>query len=213
MYQTKHSDQEGRTIIETLAYIMIMITLIASIATIVSRGYYRYECSSIQQDLVDLHKTITKHYAVDGQYSKVDWDDLCEDDIGPRAMMPTRVCTGSGDDKKCVCKIKKGRHIFEGTVDIGPSDCDADGSYCATFFIEFHNLPKDICAQLGIKSWTTVAGSDVERMEINTTLWHWEYSPIEGDASLRERLFPANVAEVTEACREGYDNRIKWYFN
>lgn len=213
MYQAKHSDQNGRTIVETLAYIMIMITLIASIATIVSRGYYRYECSAIQQDLVDLHKTITKHYAIDGQYSKVDWDDLCEDDIGPHSMMPTRVCTGTGDDIKCRCKTKKGRHIFEGTVDIGPSDCDADGSYCATFFIEFRDLPRDICTQLGIKAWTTVAGSDVERMEINTTLWHWEYSPIDGDASLRERLFPANVAEVTEACREGYDNRIKWYFN
>ena len=213
MINTKHSAQEGRTIIETLAYIMIMITVTAGIASVVSRSYYRYECSAVQQDLVDLHKAITKHYAVDGQYANVKWNDLCEDNLGPRSMMPTRVCTGEGNNMKCSCKKARGRHIFEGPVDIGPDDCDNGGTYCTTFYIEFHDLPKDICAQLGLKVWTTMSGSDLERIEINDTLWYWEYSPIDGNASLREKKLPAKVEDVLEACHEGYDNRIKWYFN
>lgn len=213
MLKVKHSAQEGRTFIETLAYIMIMITITAGVASIVSRSYYRYECSAIQQDLVDLHKAITKHYAADGQYANVKWNDLCEDNLGPKSIMPTRVCTGTGEDMKCLCKIEKGQHIFDGDVDIGKSDCDEAGTYCMTFYIEFHDLPRDICAQLGIKSWTTISGSDLERMEINNTLWYWEYSPIESDASLRTKKLPAMVADVSEACHEGYDNRIKWYFN
>jgi len=105
MLKVKHSAQEGRTFIETLAYIMIMITITAGVASIVSRSYYRYECSAIQQDLVDLHKAITKHYAADGQYANVKWNDLCEDNLGPKSIMPTRVCTGTGEDMKCLCNI------------------------------------------------------------------------------------------------------------
>lgn len=211
MIKFKHSAQEGRTFIETLAYIMIMITITAGIASVVSRSYYRYECSAVQQDLIDLHKAIVKHYAVDGQYYNVKWDDLCEDNLGPKSMMPERVCTGEGDNIKCYCKRKKGRHIFEGMVDIGPSDCEDE--YCSTFYIEFHDLPKDICSQLGVKSWTTISGSDLERMEINRTVWSWEYSPIQGESSLIEKELPATVEDVSNACHEGYDNRIKWYFN
>jgi len=211
MLKLKHSAQEGRTFIETLAYIMIMITVTASIASVVSRSYYRYECSAVQQDLTDLHKAIVKHYAVDGHYSKVSWDDLCEDNLGPKSMMPERVCTGEGNNMKCKCKRQKGRHIFEGPVDIGPSDC-RDGS-CSTFYIVFDDLPQDVCAQLGTKSWTTIAGSDLERMEINKTLWYWKYSPILGDAALIKKELPAQVEDIAEACHEGYDNKITWYFN
>jgi len=218
---TVHSAQEGRTIIETLAYIMVMISVTAGIATVVSRGYYRYECSAIQQDLVDLHKAITKHYAIDGQYSRVHWDDLCEDKLGPKSIMPERVCSGEGENMRCWCKHSKGQHIFEGEVDIGKGDCseeDVNGdsdenNYCATFYIEFKNLPRDVCAQLGTKSWTTTSGSDLERMIINNTLWYWEYSPLGAYGGYKKHYLPASVEEVAVACHDGYNNTIRWYFN
>ena len=216
MLKTKHTSQEGRTIIETLAYIMIMITITAGIAAIVSRGYYKYESSAIQQDLVDLHKAITKHYAIDGQYSRVNWNDLCEDNLGPKSMMPTRICQGTGDDEKCFCKNKnnpRGRHIFDGDVLIGKGDCE--DNYCATFYIEFRNLPRDICAQLAAKSWTTTAGSDLERLIVNQTLWYWEYAPppVESFGGHRKLLLPVELKDVASACKDGYYNTIRWYFN
>ena len=213
MLKIKHSSQEGRTIIETLAYIMLMITITASIAAAVSKSYYRYECSAIQQDLVDLHKVITKHYAIDGQYSKVRWNDLCEDSLGPKSMMPERICEGEGEEERCRCKHEKGRHIFDGDVNIGPSDCDTAGHYCSTFYIEFKNLTRDICAQLGTKSWATVSGSDLERLVINQTVWHWEYSPLKDSSYVNEKNLPATINSVSEACRDGYSNTIRWYFN
>ena len=212
MQTKRHSAEQGRTIIETLAYIMIMITITASIATVVSRGYYRYECSAIQEDLADLHKAIAKHYAIDGQYAAVKWDDLCEDYLGPKNMMPTRVCQTDADGKeKCKCKNQKGRHIFDGSVFIGPDNCE-DG-YCSTFFIQFTDLPHDICAQLGTKNWTTLAGSDLERLKINSTTWRWKYSPIQTEAGAHVYDLPVTVDSVSKACHEGYDNKITWTFN
>lgn len=212
--QNRHSAQEGRTFIETLAYIMIMITITAGIATMVGRGYYRYECSAIQQDLVDLHKAISKHYAADGHYTNIKWDDLCEDRLGPRSIMPERVCnTDESGQETCKCKVQKGRHIFDGTVDIGSGDCLADGTYCVTFFIQFNNLPQDICAQLGARAWSTTSGSDVERIEINNDLWYWQYSPIKPTGSYKKHYLPALVDDVANACHSGYDNTIRWYFN
>lgn len=214
MMTHKHSAQEGRTIIETLAYIMVMITITAGIATMIGRGYYRYECSAIQQDLVDLHKAIAKHYAAEGHYTNISWDDLCEDRLGPRSIVPERVCT-TGDDGQqvCKCKVQKGRHIFDGTVDIGSDDCISGGYYCATFYIQFNNLPQDICAQLGSKAWSTISGSDLERMIINTTLWYWQYSPFKPTGSYKKHYLPATVDSVSQACHPGYDNTIKWFFN
>ena len=213
MITAQHSSQEGRTIVEMLAYIMVMITITAGIAMLISKGYYRYECSSIQQDLVDFQKAIAKRYAADGHYTNVKWDDLCEYDLGPRDIMPEKICVEEGGKQKCKCKVQRGRHIFDGTVDIGKDDCDISHSYCVTFYIQFNDLPQDICAQLGTKSWSNISGSDLERMEINDTLWYWESSPIQHSGMSKKALLPASAESVSKACHEGYDNRVRWYFN
>ena len=211
MQNTKHTCQEGRTIVETLAYIMVMITVTVSFASLVARGYYKYECSAVQQQLTDLKKTIAMRYAIDGHYANVKWNDLCEDAIGPRSLMPIRECTEVDGKEKCVCASQRGQHTFDGPVNIGPSDCNGSKTFCETYFIEFDELPQDICAQLGAKSWDTMEGSDLDHMVINDTEWGWPSSPIskiEGAKTL-----PVYVDDAVNACHEGYDNKIVWYFN
>jgi len=207
MVKIKKSHEQGRTIVETLAYIMVMIAVTVGVAALVSQGYYKYESSSIQQELNDLKKTIATRYAVDGQYANVKWDDLCEDQIGPRSLMPNRDC----ESEKCKCEVQRGRHSFDGPVNIGPADCNASNTFCETFFIEFDELPQDICNQLGAKAWDTVSGSDIERMSINDTVWGWPHSPISELGNAKE--FPALIQEVSKACKEGDENTIIWYFN
>ena len=194
--------------IESIAYIMVMITLTVTVAMVVNSGYHKYECSAIQQQLTDLKKVIMQRYAADGQYANVKWDDLCADNVGPRSLMPTRVCN---DDNECVCAFQRGKHAFDGPVSIGSANCDGSGDYCQTYWIKFEELPTDVCVQLALKAWDTNEGSDLERMVVNTKTWAWSYSPIamEGGA----KPLPATIQDVSDECQEGYVNTITWYYN
>ena len=216
MIKNKNNEQ-GRTIVETLAYIMVMITITVGFAALVNRGYYKYESSAIQQQLTDLKKTISTRYAVDGQYANVKWDDLCEDRLGPSSLMPTRVCNELENNMvKCKCASQRGVHTFDGPVNIGRSECNKTNTFCDTFFIEFDELPQDICAQLALKAWDTIDGSDIDRMVINNITWGWNDSPIvdeDGNRISIDKELPALVTDVTQACKEGYENKIRWYFN
>ncbi|HCU58744.1 MAG TPA: hypothetical protein DIC64_02050 [Alphaproteobacteria bacterium] len=212
----ENSHQQGRTFIETIAYIMVMITVTVSFASLVSRGYYKYECSAIQQELTDLKKTISMRYSIDGQYANVKWDDLCEDGIGPRSLMPERICSEDDEKVQCRCSSQRGLHTFDGPVNIGPSDCNSSNTHCNTFFIEFKELPQDICAQLASKAWDTMDGSDLDRLKVNNTTWGWPNSPItdeNGNRNQADKEFPVLVDDAIGACIEGYENKITWYFN
>ncbi len=214
MRKIKTDKQDGRTMIESIAYIMVMITLTVTVAMVVNSGYHKYECSVIQQQLTDLKKVIMQRYAADGQYANVKWDDLCADGVGPRSLMPTRVCEKDSEgNQSCHCAFQKGKHAFDGPVSIGKGDCASEGEqeYCQTYWIEFDELPADVCAQLALKAWDVTEGSDLERMVVNTKIWGWGYSPIvtEGGA----KPLPAVVQDVSEQCQDGYVNKIRWYYN
>lgn len=202
MFLDQKSEQSGRTFVETIAYIMVMITITVTFAAAVSRGYYKYESSLVQQQLMELKKVIADRYAADGTYEHVKWDDLCAESVGPKSLMPKRKCTSDG----CGCAKQMGHHVFDGPVNIGPSDGGL------TYFIEFKDLPEDICSQLGIISWNLTEGSDLDHMEINNSTWRWQISPLTGVVGSDKEL-PVQVQDVANACKEGYINRIKWYFN
>ncbi len=194
MKQKLKNNQSGRTIMEMIAYIMIMVTLTAAIASMVHTGIHRYECSQIQQELADLKKIIVMRYAAAGNYKQISWNDLRESHMGPKSIMPTRDCS----TRKCY-----GQHTFEGKIDIGTND-----EYGETFYIEFQELPTDVCAQMGSKQWPATDGSDMERLQINNTVW--TFASLKNDG---EKVLPAQTKDVVEACKKGYDNKIRWTFN
>ena len=112
-------NEAGRTMIETIGYIMVMITLTVTVAMVVNSGYHKYECSVIQQQLVDLKKVIMQRYAADGQYFNVKWDDLCAAKAGPRSLMPSRICEENDEgEEECRCAFQKGIHQFDGRSDL-----------------------------------------------------------------------------------------------
>ena len=200
MKQKKYSHQSGRTFVETLGYIAIMIALTVGFAAIANRTYYKYESSKVQQELVDLKKVISARYAADGNYANVKWNDLCADGLGPKSLMPKQKCTTQGGKRVCSCAVQKGHHAFDGPVNIAPT------SDFLLFTITFSKLPKDICSQLGIISWHNGEGSDLEHLKINNKIFRWQ-------PSSSEKKLPAQVSDAVSACNKEYDNTITWYFN
>ncbi|MBO4285543.1 MAG: hypothetical protein J5895_04890 [Alphaproteobacteria bacterium] len=202
----KKSNQNGRTIVELIAYIVVMVAITASVAQIVAQGLHKYESSAVLQQLLDLKKVIAARYAADGNYQNLSWNDLCADRIGPKSLMPeTDASTGR-------CVSQHGRHIFDGIVRIGSADVGK------TYYIEFQELPQDVCVQLGTIVWSNMDGSDLDRMVIgqgaglqHSKTWVWQYSPVseaDGDKEL-----PANIRDVADSCTSEDDNTIRWYFN
>jgi len=207
MKTDKYSDQSGRTFVEVLSYIMVMISITVGFAAAVSRGFYKYESSQIQQQLVDLKKAINMRYAADGDYNALSLDDLCADRAGPHSMMPKTKCEEKDGKQVCKCASQKMHHIFDGAAEISKEE---DG---LLFSITFKELPTDICVQLALKDWNFLEGSDLDHMVVNNKTFMWAYSPITRQESDEYEL-PATVEQALEACsRNGYTNTIKWYFN
>ena len=54
MIKLSKSSQTGRSMIEAIGYISVMIMISVSVAAAVNRGYYKYRVSRINQELSDL---------------------------------------------------------------------------------------------------------------------------------------------------------------
>lgn len=198
--------QAGRTMVEALAYISLMCILTASFAALVTSGYNKYRESRMSVELTDLKKVITQRYVAAQDYSGVSWHDLCAEKIGPSSMLPKTKCEGTGENKKCKCADSDpvGKHAFSAPVYISP---EYEG---ALYSIYYEGVPQNMCVQLGSMPWGTLEGSDLERLEINGKSWSWENSIY---AKSGDKNMPADLDDIAKACKEGFENKIKWYFS
>ncbi len=199
MKKTSLQSQSGRSMIETIGYISVMITVTISIAAAVNSGYFRFRLGRINQELTDLKKVISQRYVAAENYKDVNFDTLIEEKIVP-------------------LEIKHKKHSFGGEINIGKGDDNGN-----TYYIEFKDIPTQSCIELGSRIWVVNDGSDLDAMDINKTTWAWKYSNSINNA---KHELPAKISDVTEACnptcKDEDDNiipcpkdknYIKWYFN
>ena len=192
-------EQSGRSMIEAIGYISIMIMLTVSITAAVNTGYFRFRLGRIHQELMDLKKVVSQRYVAAENYKTVSLQTLIDEKIVP-------------------IELKNGTHSFGGTVEIGKGD--ENGS---TFFIRFNDLPTQSCLELGSRLWVVNDGSDLDAMNINGKVWAWKYS---NSVENHDYELPASIQDVVEACNPkctDADNNlipcprnknfIKWFFN
>ena len=192
-------EQSGRSMIEAIGYISIMIMLTVSITAAVNSGYFKFRLGRIHQELMDLIKVISQRYVAAENYKDVKFNTLVEEKIVP-------------------IEIKKGTHSFGGTIEIGKGDENGN-----TYFIRFNHLPTQSCMELGSRLWIVNDGSDLDAMDINGKIWAWKYS---NSVAHHDYELPALVSDVSVACnptcKDEDDNiipcpknnhYIKWYFN
>lgn len=92
---------------------------------------------------------------------------------------------------------KKLSHAYKGEVTLKGS---AD-----SYEITFSDLPQRICVELGIMNWTVDNTSDLVSLDINGKDFEWPW--VTGNYKL-----PAQMADVSVACKSGSANIIKWTF-
>ena len=180
------SNQIGRSMIEAIGYISVMIMITVSIAAAVNSGYYKYRMSRINQELTDLKKVISQRYVAADNYKDVSMDTLIDEKIAPY-------------------DTADGAHAFGGDVKIGSGD--SEGS---TFYIEFDDVPREVCMELGLRVWLVNDGSDLDAMKINNKTWGWKFSNSIDNPNYE---LPAITSDVADGCSKEYDNKMIWYFN
>ena len=74
-------NEAGRSMIEAIGYISVMITIGVAMAAAVNSGYYKFRLSRINQELTDLKKVISQRYVAAENYKEVDMETLIEEKI------------------------------------------------------------------------------------------------------------------------------------
>ena len=187
-------EQSGRTMLEAIGYISVMIAVTIALTAAVNSGYDRFRTGRINQQLVDLKKVVSQRYVAAENYHGISASTLIEEKIAPHDMINGSLL----------------KHAFGGSVQIGSAD---ENGY--TYFFLFTNLPQKACIELGSKLWVVNDGSDLCAMVINSNVsWTWkDYPPglISGIPHSNNHFLPANVTDVSKACNQK-SNNIQWFF-
>ncbi len=213
MINTNKNIQTGRSMIETMGYMVVSMFLIAGISKIVAGAYAEYKISQGSLQIADLAGTITKASA-DANYSDI-----------------IKIINGEGttelEKKERLRLIPRSFRVvdnliyntFGGKVEIAIPPDDISEHKSDQFAIRFYGLDHDQCVALMTKEWTNNRVVDLYAIVLNTVnYWYWPiYKP---NSASGERALPVKVVDVAGSgsgananglC--GDDNNIMWVFN
>ncbi|MBR3662563.1 MAG: hypothetical protein IKN67_04715 [Alphaproteobacteria bacterium] len=187
--------QSGRSMVEVMGYMVVVMLLAAGLGKIVAGAYGEYKFSKASLQLSDYAVAITKAAAIDATYEDV-IQKINSGDSEAKKLLPSSYRVNSN----------KVRHAFGGEVTVGTYDADK-------FYITFSGLEKDQCIELAMKDWINNRIVDLYTIKVNDDIWYW---PIyhAGDNALP--ITYAKVAGTTDdngQCTDGDENSIMWVFN
>ena len=172
----------GATMVEMIMVLGIIGALGISIATLVNSMYDRYRVSRVGGQIEELKKLINNRYIADGRYTNVSVETVIDEEIAPKDMV-------NGN---------RLFHSYNGEVTVkGSND---------SYEITFSDLPQKVCVELGILDWTVDNSSDLVSLDINGKIFKWPWVAGAGNK------LPAQMGDVSAACKSGDENIIKWNF-
>ena len=215
MKNTNKNIQTGRSMIETMGYMVVSMFLIAGISKIVAGAYAEYKISQGSLQIADLAGTITKASAADANYGDI-----------------VKIINGEGttelEKKERLRLIPRSFRVvdnliyntFGGRVEVAiPHDEIKTEHKSDQFAIRFYGLDHEQCVALMTKEWTSNRVVDLYAIVLNgENYWYWPiYKP---NSASGEKPLPVKVIDVAGSgsgtsanglCLD--DNNIMWVFN
>lgn len=193
--------QSGRSMVEMMGYMAVVLSITAGIGTLISNAYDNYKYSKASLQISELASAIVRASAVDADYyeitSKLNGMVLSDD---AKVLIP----------KSFRVAGSKIFHAFGGQVVIGtPEDR-------TRFSIQFQRLSRKQCIELAMKEWQNNKSVDLYEIIINNnTPWHWA-SYEEGSTNVlpvkRSAVAGRHSGDNEAQCNER-NNNITWIFN
>lgn len=197
MFMRKSSDQNGATMMETLAVLSVITILGIGILGIISNVMSKFKQSMTVGQIQELQKNITERYAVEGKYDQLGTNaTLIAEKVIPASMI-------SGDQLY---------HRLGGKVIISKDDVfNSDDYYNVTFF----GLNKMACIDILQVNWVKRQNSDMVAISVNAeTLFLLPYGNYEAMTSAEGTVvkLPVTFDKASAACTSDTANDITWVF-
>lgn len=204
------SDESGRTMLETIMYISLLIVLGASIAQYISGAFRRYKIGRTAQQVLDFKKAIVQFTAADEDYTQLSIEHMDAQHAIPLDM---RAAPGTA------------RHALGGSVTAGPdTDTEVVGKYM--FFITFDHIFQGGCVEILTQGQFYGDGSEMDTLIVNNKFaWRYKHSfhkttgiPTVHTVMPNSTNMPAanirlTITDALSACNQREDNTITWIFS
>jgi hypothetical protein len=231
----KSSNEKGYTMLEVVMYTGLIIIITGMIANMVSSVFYRYKIGRINQQVLDLKKSIVYYTATWENYGDLDIGDGSMDD-NPHFLSFNRMV----QDNVISMDLKNGIHALGGGIDLGSSINYDKASPNKTsnkymFYITFEGLTQSACTEVVTQGPFYSDSSDLDTLIINDeSRWRYKYSHFESDYNFakidevleyttssdpdtpNKKKIPSislSISDALNACHREKDNYITWIFS
>nr|QIM10303.1 hypothetical protein PlAlph_0570 [uncultured Alphaproteobacteria bacterium] len=191
------SEQSGYTLLESIAFICIIIMVAISIISVVSHMLDRYRISRLTSQVTELQKSINNRFAAAENYNKLTSKLLKNENLAPGDMN---------------WKGTSMYHKFNGQVTVGfnyTSNITGPSKSGESYFIQFAKLPRKACVELATQNWAHDQYSSLITMIVNSKWCYWR---VYSNAGYKKYIMPLSNALATELCNQKDNNTIKWVF-
>lgn len=200
--------QSGRSMIEVMGYMAVVMAVIAGVSKIITGSYNQYKLSKASIQVSDLASVIVKASTVDPNYD----DTVDAIKQGTNKLLPSSFKMDSN---------KKIYHAFGGEVTLGHPPYENEHHTCCDlnkFYIKFENLTREQCIELGMKEWINNKIVDLYGIDINGNKWAWPIyadttSGISALPTKRSALAGKDLNDDGQCNKPGKSNSIMWIFN
>ncbi|MBQ9034707.1 MAG: hypothetical protein IJ099_01940 [Alphaproteobacteria bacterium] len=199
------NEQSGRSMIEMMGYIAVVMSITVSVGYLVSKAYGDYKFSKASLQLSDLANSITKAGAIEPNYAEIVSMVNDKDNAEGKKIIPETFRVNENGQSRQIY------HAFGGSVTIGHPDGDT-----TKFSIKFDNLNRNQCIEMAMKDWLQNKYADLYSITVNTAQqWNWPvYSGSSGNTlPIKRSAVAGKTADDTGACSEATGNNIMWVFN
>ena len=205
------SNESGRTMLETIMYLGLLIVIGASAAQHMHQAFRRYKIGRTAQQVIDFKKAVIQFTAADEDYTNLSVINMDAEHSVPLDMRATK-------------NTNMARHALGGSVTTGPVGTEGNDRYL--FYITFNNLFQGGCVEILTQGQFYGNGSELDTLIINNKhAWRYPYSfynttsidnvhilaPASANAPVAS--IHLNITEALEACSQKKDNTITWIFS
>ena len=182
----KSSNEKGYTMLEVVMYTGLIIILTGTIASMVSNVFYRYKIGRINQQVVDLKKTIVYYTSTWDNYGEFE-NDLGNTSTNKRFLSYSNLQR----DNVLPMELKNGIHALSGAIDVGSAINykDIADNYIANednvnnkymYYIRFSGLTPEACVEVITQGPFYNDSSDLDTLLVNDRhMWKYKYSHFE----------------------------------
>ena len=191
------NQQSGRTLLESILVISFIGVLSVGILKVVNTMITRYKQSRVTQQIREVQKSITDHYAVEGVYTALSTEDFIRN----------RLAVG---DINVSADQTRMEHAMGGGIIVGPS-----GANDETFVVTFFGLNLQSCLDMSTIDWVmndstelrsiAVFNSSAREVPEDSEILTW--TDDEGGDTL-----PVTLQMAMGLCMNNSDNVISWEF-